>query len=67
MKKNIVWVPISEFAREYNKSRVTIVRWIEESFIFSLGVTVKRDVTGHWYIGKPQERSVDSEHSASSF
>lgn len=52
-KPDVIWVPVSEFAKEYNKASWTIVRWIREGFIFSLGVRVKRDVSGYWYIGKP--------------
>jgi hypothetical protein len=41
---------MSQFAREFNKSRCTILRWINTGFIFTLGYDVKRDVTGHWYL-----------------
>lgn len=50
--KGLLWLPASAFAREYNKSRVTIVRWIESGFIFQLGCQVKKDVRGHWFIGR---------------
>lgn len=49
---DIVWVTPAEFAREYNKSSKTIHLWIKNKFILSLGVILKKDVTGHWYIGR---------------
>jgi hypothetical protein len=63
----MTWVPISQFAREYNKSRNTIVNWITTGFIFSLGVSVKKDVTGHWFIGKPSPNSLSSTNSMNTF
>jgi hypothetical protein len=61
----MIWVPIKEFADEYNKSRSTIVNWITNGFIFRLGVSVKKDVSGHWYIGKPS--SPNSSNSPNGF
>jgi hypothetical protein len=60
---NIVWVPVGEFAKEYNKSKWTIIRWIHNRFIFSLGVSVKRDISGRWYVGTRPEPPSQSSHT----
>jgi hypothetical protein len=54
---DIVWTPLPDFAREYNKNRDTIRDWIDNGFIFTLGCTVKKDVTGHWFIGRRRNPS----------
>lgn len=53
------WIPISQLAKEYQKSRVTIFRWIQSGFIYTLGYEVKRDPTGHWYV-RPSLHSIPS-------
>jgi hypothetical protein len=61
--KDVVWVPISEFAKEYNKHPTTILRWIHNEFIYALGVRVKRDISGYWYIGRLEEKPQQPLHT----
>jgi len=53
MDGDTVWVPVSDFAVEFNKNPVTIKHWIANGFLLELGYRVKRDFTGHWIIGIP--------------
>ena len=50
---DVVWVPVSEVAHEYNRCTLTIRRWCQEGYAITLGYKVKKDVTGHWLIGVP--------------
>lgn len=44
------WIPVSQLAREYNKSKMTIIRWIDNGFLVTLGYRIWRDVSGHYYV-----------------
>jgi hypothetical protein len=46
------WKPVSEVAREYNKSPITLKRWALSGFILKLGFRVKRDPKGRWFLLK---------------
>lgn len=46
------WIPVSEVAREYQKTSITIKRWCASGFILRLGYKVKRDPKGRWFLLK---------------
>lgn len=52
---DVVWVPASELAHEYGKTRQTIINWCADGFMLSLGFKVRRDPTGHWLVGLSRE------------
>lgn len=54
-ESDCVWVPVSEFAAEFNKTNRTVQKWCASGFVLSLGYRIRRDVTGHWEIGVPQK------------
>ena len=51
---DVVWIRPSEFAREFRKSHRTILYWVSEGFIISLGYRVRRSATGYLEIGVPR-------------
>ena len=53
IENDILWIPVSQIAREYHKNPWTIVRWIRDGFAAELGFVIKRDVSGRWLLGKP--------------
>lgn len=44
------WVSVGQFAKRWNKSRKTILRWCESGFILTLGMSTYREQNGRWYI-----------------
>lgn len=52
-KDEKVWVPISSFARVYNRDTETIRRWIISGLIVEIGFSIRKELTGRWLIGVP--------------
>ena len=55
---NIRWLSVSEYAAEWNKDASTVRKWCCNAFALKLGYKLRRDPTGHWLIGVPNENSV---------
>lgn len=47
------WYKLSEIARQFQKSEMTIWNWCNNGFIFTLGYRLRRDVSGHLFVGVP--------------
>lgn len=53
----ISWLTPEEFAIHQCKTSRQIRRWCQSGFIVELGLLLRRDPTGHWYIGIPSTHS----------
>lgn len=51
---SLVWLPLSDIAREYNRHPEAIRQWCKSGFIIELGYSLRRDETGHWIVGVPE-------------
>lgn len=54
MNEEITWVPLSVIAVEYKRDPETIRRWAVNGLLVECGFSVRRDITGHWIVGIPQ-------------
>jgi hypothetical protein len=52
-QEEVVWLPLSAIAREYQKSAKQIRLWARDGLLIEIGFMVRRDPTGHWIIGVP--------------
>lgn len=59
-QNGIMWVPIGDVARDFQKARWTLIRWARDGFLLRLGYNVKRDLSGYWYVGRPSQPSQSS-------
>jgi hypothetical protein len=46
------WFPAADLAREYNKDRKTIIRWIKIGFLATMGYDAHCDPMGRWFVRK---------------
>lgn len=51
---NITWVPLSVVATEYKRDVETIRRWAISGLLVEVGFVVRKDITGHWSVGIPE-------------
>jgi hypothetical protein len=61
-ERELTWIPLSLLALEYQKSKETVRLWIKSGFIVEIGFHVKRDVTGHYIIGVPNNEFAKFSH-----
>lgn len=59
------WYTTTEFAIEMGKSVQTINRWVLSGFIVQLGHKLRRDETGHWYIGVQEQLHFPAKYTLS--
>lgn len=45
------WYRMSEVARYFGKSQMTIWKWCTDGFILTLGYRLRHDRNGRWFIG----------------
>jgi hypothetical protein len=53
MTPEIIWVPVSVIAAEYQRTPQMIRNWVRSGFIVEIGFSVRKDITGHYIIGVP--------------
>lgn len=54
MNDDITWVPLSVIAAEYKRDVETIRRWALSGLLVEVGFVVRKDLTGHWSVGVPE-------------
>ena len=50
----MIWLSVSHIAREYNRTPRQMRNWCANGLLIELGYTIRRDETGHWIVGVPQ-------------
>jgi hypothetical protein len=51
MTEDVIWIPLSALAEEYQKSIRVMQYWASNGFLLELGYSLKRDATRHWIVG----------------
>lgn len=51
---DIVWVPLSVMAAEYNKAISTMTNWCITGFWIERGYRLRKECRGQWRVGVPQ-------------
>ena len=52
-----LWLSLTNFARRMNKHPETVRKWCESGFVVELGYFLRKDCTGHWFIGIPHNHN----------
>lgn len=53
------WLSVSEAARYFGKHHSVVRRWCYDGDCIDFGFRLRRDITGHWWIGIPSEQLRD--------